>query len=112
MQDDNTPAVLRLSEGLGPLATERAAFEKWFLERYSYSRAVLTNPIWAREIADAREAFDAGRSAERERCAKLCEGARDAAVSLRALAAEVSAWRERFPQHAYRPQDDCVALRA
>lgn len=36
----------------------------------------------------------------------------DAATALRALHAEVSAWRERFKQHEYRPQDDCVALRA
>ena len=61
-----------LSEGVG-LAPEREAFEAWFLRRYFYSRAVLTNPIWAREIADAAEAFEAGRAAERERCAKLCE---------------------------------------
>ena len=36
----------------------------------------------------------------------------DAATELRRLHAEVMAWRERFPKHAYRPQDDCVALRA
>lgn len=27
------------------------------------------------------------------------------------LEAEVMAWRERFPEHAYRKQDDCVALK-
>lgn len=27
------------------------------------------------------------------------------------LRAEVTAWRARFPQYAYRPQDDVVALR-
>ena len=36
----------------------------------------------------------------------------DAATELRILHAEVMAWRERFPQHAYRQQDDCVSLRA
>ena len=25
---------------------------------------------------------------------------------------ELDAWRERFPQYVFRPQDDCVALRA
>jgi hypothetical protein len=29
----------------------------------------------------------------------------------RELELEVLAWRERFPQYVYRPQDDCVALR-
>ena len=43
---------------------------------------------------------------------ELCDWMEDATVSLRALVAEVAAWRERFPQHTYRPQDDCVALRA
>jgi hypothetical protein len=66
------PLALKLTEGLGPLP-ERTAFEAWFLERYSYSRAVLTNPIWASEVKDAAEAFAAGQAAERERCAKLCE---------------------------------------
>jgi len=28
------------------------------------------------------------------------------------LNAEVTAWRERFKQHEYRPQDDCIALRS
>ena len=28
-----------------------------------------------------------------------------------ALQAEVKAWRERFPQYVYRPQDECVALK-
>ena len=27
-------------------------------------------------------------------------------------AGEVAAWRERFPGYTYRPQDDCVALKA
>jgi hypothetical protein len=58
--------MVGLMEQLG-LVPEREAFEKWFLERYCFSRAVLTNPIWAREIAAAAEAFEAGRSAERER---------------------------------------------
>ncbi|MBV8060546.1 MAG: hypothetical protein JO253_03350 [Alphaproteobacteria bacterium] len=31
--------------------------------------------------------------------------------TVRALALEVLAWRERYPQQVYRPQDDCVALR-
>lgn len=26
-------------------------------------------------------------------------------------AAELAAWRERFPQYVYRPQDDCVSLK-
>ncbi len=29
----------------------------------------------------------------------------------KALLAEVVAWRERFPQYVYRPQDDVVALK-
>lgn len=27
------------------------------------------------------------------------------------LAKEVQGWRERFPEHTYRHQDDCVALK-
>lgn len=27
-----------------------------------------------------------------------------------ALIAEIRAWRERFPEYGYRPQDECVAL--
>ena len=27
------------------------------------------------------------------------------------LFAEIAAWRERFPQYTYRPQDECVALK-
>ena len=53
---------------VGPGA-EAPTFEAWFLDRYSYTRAVLTNPIWAREIADAAEAFAAGQAAERAKCA-------------------------------------------
>ena len=78
MQDsDAGPKGSELSEGLG-LVPERAAFEAWFLERYCYSRAVLTNPIWASEIKAAAEAFEAGLAAERERCAKVCDDARAA----------------------------------
>jgi len=29
----------------------------------------------------------------------------------RDLEREVNAWRARFPEHVYRPQDECVALR-
>ena len=43
---------------------------------------------------------------------ELCDWMGDAAVSLRALAAEVAAWRDLFPQYTYSPKDDCVALRA
>lgn len=32
-------------------------------------------------------------------------------AALESTAAELEAWRERFPAHVYRPQDDCVALR-
>jgi hypothetical protein len=27
-----------------------------------------------------------------------------------ALQKELTAWKERFPQYLYRPQDDCIAL--
>ena len=27
------------------------------------------------------------------------------------MSRELDAWRERFPQYVFRPQDDCVALR-
>lgn len=32
-------------------------------------------------------------------------------AALESTAAELEAWRERFPAYVYRPQDDCVALR-
>lgn len=43
----------------------------------------------------AESAYEAGVADERER-----------------WAGEVAAWRERFPGYTYRPQDDCVALKA
>lgn len=37
--------------------------------------------------------------------------ARHAAAELaNAADAELAAWRERFPQHRYRPQDGCIEL--
>jgi hypothetical protein len=54
-----------MSNTLGP--HDRAAFEAWFCERYSYSRAVLTNQFWASEVKEASDAFAAGQAAERER---------------------------------------------
>ncbi len=69
MSETGTPAKVASNEKFGPLP-ESAAFETWFLLRYNYSRAVLTNPIWVREIADAAEAFSAGQAAERARCAQ------------------------------------------
>jgi hypothetical protein len=81
--DTNRPAVgVPLDEPVGP-DPERAAFEAWFLDRYSYSRAVLTNPIWAREIADAAEAFMAGQAAERERLANAADLVRSAHFELK-----------------------------
>ena len=66
---------------LGPLP-ERTAFETWFLERYSYTPAVLTNPIWESEVSNAREAFEAGQAAGRESCAQYCH---DQRMALRAV---------------------------
>ena len=74
MQQNQPPANVASTAELGQ-APERAAFEAWFLARYSYTRAVLTNPIWAREIADAKEAFAAGRAAERERWQRIAGAA-------------------------------------
>jgi hypothetical protein len=55
---------------LGPLVEVRAVFEAWFLERYSYTPAVLNHPRWEGELQKAREAFDGGRRTERKRCEK------------------------------------------
>lgn len=74
MTTEATPGNVPLSDQLGP-ANEaqprvgRAAFEAWFISRYRYTRAVLTNQIWASEIKAAAEAFEAGRAEERERWA-------------------------------------------
>ena len=38
-------------------------------------------------------------------------GRQCAQAALESTAAELEAWRERFPAYVYRPQDDCVALR-
>lgn len=66
MHQENPPAKVASNAVLGQ-TPERAAFEAWFLKRYSYTRIVLTNPIWAREVTDAEEVFSAGQTAERER---------------------------------------------
>ena len=82
MDETETPRSAVRGSGSNDLlghAPERAAFERWFLDRYCYSRAVLTNPIWAREVADAAEAFQAGRSAERERLCAAIKAADDKA---------------------------------
>ena len=79
-----------------PANPERAAFEAWFLERYSYTRAVLTNPIWEREIDDAEEAFAAGQAADRARCATALRLAREGYASEAATGLPVlPQWRDR-----------------
>lgn len=96
MSDQATPAALRLSEGLGPLRPERAEFEAWFCEHYSYSRAVLTNPIWAREVADSADAFAAGEATARKRCETALRLAREGYSSEAATGLPVlPQWRER-----------------
>ena len=67
--DTKTPAVTGPDERRVRPGAVAPTFEAWLLDRYSYTRAVLTNPIWAREIADAAEAFAAGQAAERAKCA-------------------------------------------
>lgn len=54
-------------------------------------------------VAEAPDCPAHGTAAQLER------GRREREASL--LEAEVQAWRQRFPQYVYRPQDDCVALR-
>lgn len=96
MDNESMPGKGPDERRVGPGA-ESPTFEAWFLDRYSYTRAVLTNPIWAREISDASEAFAAGQAAERERCADPLPAAavrkiKDVCDSL-GLGAVAFAWR-------------------
>lgn len=50
---------------------------------------------------------DTAQAEERER--ELEQSRNEAEMS--ALRAELDAWRNRFPQYVYRPQDDVVSLR-
>lgn len=74
MSERGTPAVVGLSEGLGPLP-ERDAFEQWFSNGGKYPPAVQrSGEGYALAAAQAAwNAWKAGAAAEREWCARIAE---------------------------------------
>lgn len=69
----------------------------------------LTETVKDKEAEIARLSADALHA--QERADFMLAATRDAQEQGGKHVAEVLAWRERFPQYVYRPQDDCVSLR-
>jgi hypothetical protein len=66
--------------------------------------------IGGRFIAEDPDCPAHGTEAQRERELQERETARLEQASI-AMERELEAWRDRFPQYVYRPQDDVVSLR-
>lgn len=83
----------------------------------SLSERIRPNVEAAPWVIDEIKALEAQREALRAHTANLEQAllsksmqAEEQQRKITALCAEVSAWRKRFPQYRYRPQDECVAL--
>jgi hypothetical protein len=72
MDNDRTPAALRLSDQLG-LETERAEFARWCRENGQGELDDMLTPLYRSLRALMWPVWLGAVAAERERCAALCE---------------------------------------
>jgi hypothetical protein len=102
MDNDSTPAVLGLSEGLGPAseAREMAAFVAWAVKKYrqhAYRHTSATSGEWA--------AWQAAVAAERENYTTLLHAYHQACVDAANRANEIDRLHDRLRQIGDRAHD-------